>query len=200
MPKVKKAVFWPMAILSVAMLAAGCASPNFAFNIGEPEHYRLDRGKEGSILITRQKKMSFGFLPSTAEERRRPPESITPIIGWDHATYIKEGQFTRDSREPLARYMLFGLFATPWSLLVTPWHGDYSCDSHYWTDGNVGMLALFPQDVRNKIHAKTYKDGDRDWGAIRTIGHASLLGFHRYATVVIEELDEGEVDSIYETK
>lgn len=184
-----------LAMVAMAALAGGCV----AFNVGEPEHYRLDCGKDGSILITRQKKMSVGLCPAALEGRSRPPESVAPIIGWN---YFREkddgGQFMRDNREPLFRYMFFGLFTTPWALLVTPWYGDYSCDSHYWTAGNVELLSKFPKDVQDKVHVKTVKDKGRDWGAIRMWGHSALLGCHRYATVVIEELDEGEERSTYE--
>ena len=184
-----------LAMSAAIALAGGCV----AFNVGEPEHYRVDRGgREGSVLITRQKKMSVGFFPAAAEGRFRPPESVAPIVGWD---YIRNGDyFQRDSREPLFRYAVFGLLTTPWALLVTPWYGDYSCDSHYWTTGNVELLSVFPKDVQDKVHIRTQKDGGRDWGAMRTWGHSALLGCHRYATVVIEELDEGEERSVYENQ
>ncbi len=186
-----------LAMVAMAAMSGGC----IAFNVGKPEHYRVDCGKEGSILITRQKKMSVGFFPAALEGRSRPPESVAPIVGWD---YFRDddgtGFFRRDTREPLFRYMVFGLLTTPWALLVTPWYGDYSCDSHYWTGGNVELLSKFPKDVQDKVHIKAVKDGNRDWGAIRTWGHSALLGCHRYAAVVIEELDEGEELSTYENR
>lgn len=186
-----------LAAIPLFLLMAGCV----AFNVGEPERYRLDCGKEGSILITRQKKMSVGFFPAALEGRSRPPESVAPIVGWDyHRNDDGTGYFQRDTREPLVRYMFFGLLTTPWALLVTPWYGDYSCDSHYWTAGNVELLSKFPKDVQDNVHIKTVKDRGRDWGAIRTWGHSALLGCHRYAAVVIEELDEGEELSTYENQ
>ncbi len=170
-------------------LLGGCV----AFNVGEPEHYRLDRGKEGTILVTRQKKMSFGFLPAMAEEVFRPPESAAPVIWWSYY----DGQFQRSIQYcSVNSYIFLSLFETPWSLLVTPWYGDYSCDSHYWTYGNVEMLSQFPEDVRDKVQVKIPKDKTNI--TLLGQGHTSLLGFHRYATVIIEELDEGEEGSTYE--
>lgn len=181
-----------LAMATMAAMASGCV----AFNVGEPEHYRVDCGRDGSILITRQKMMSFGFFPAEAESELRAPESVVPLDGWNYEKYDKK--FHRDSREPLDRYLIFGLLSTPWALLVTPWYGDYSCDSHYWGANNVELLSKFPKDVQDTVHIKTVKDGDRNFGSIRTVGHSALFGFHRYASVVIEELDDGEERSTYE--
>lgn len=181
-----------MAIMAVpaALLLSGCV----AFNVGEPEHYRLDRGKDGTILVTRQKKMSVGFLPGTAEDSCRSPESIIPAIGWSH---WGNGQFVRDDREPAARIFV-GLFYTPYSLLVAPWHGDYSCTTHYWSGENVELLKLFPADVQKKLGVKTWQDGGSNMGVASGFTHAGWLGAHRYSTIVVEWLDEGEEKSSYE--
>ena len=182
-----------LVMAAMAAIAGGCV----AFNVGKPEHYRLDCGKDGSILVTRQKRMSIGFCPAQAEETQRPPESVMPMVGWDH---WGNGKFSRDQREEVARYVVYGLFATPWAILVAPWLDDYYCDHHYWLYGNVELLSKFPKDVRDKIHVKTWHDNDRNIGGFTSPGHSALLGVHKYATVVIEKLDEGEEKSSYENQ
>ncbi len=174
-------------LLLLLPLLSGC----MAFNVGEPQKWTLDRGDKGKVVVTRQKRMSVGFVPALAENYFRPPESVKPIIGWNHDG---KGYYSRDRREPILRYPLYGLFSTPWSLLVTPWYGDYSCDSHHWENNNVELISLFPSDAQEEIHVKTWRDGDRKFGVRSGFSHSSIFGFHRYATVVVEETDAGDED------
>lgn len=168
-----------------SLLLSGC----MAFNVGEPQRWTVDRGGEGKVVVTRQKKMSFGFFPAEAEGIWRPGESLRPLVGWDHDG---KGNYTRDTREPMVRYPLFGLFSTPWAILVTPWHGDYICDSHHWLGHDVELLRLLPADAQAEIHVKTAFDGDRKWGVRSSFSHSAIIGFHRYATVSVEELDSDD--------
>lgn len=167
----------------MSTLLRGCAS----FNVGEPEVFAVDRGAYGRVVVTRQKRMSFGFFPALAESLFRPPDSIKPLVGWQHRG---SGSYVRSSDEPALRYVCMGPLMTPWSLLVTPWHGEYSCDTHHWTRNKVELIRLLPIADQQQLHIKTWMDG-KDWQP-SSVTHASLFGFHRYATVVVEEKDPDE--------
>lgn len=180
-----------LAAIPLFLLTSGCV----AFNVGEPERYRLDRGKEGSILVTMQRKMGVGVFPAALEETDRPRNSAQPMVNWYH---IGNGTFSREEMEPVARCLLLGLFSTPYALFVAPWHGEYSCDTHYWAHGNVGSLALFPKDVREKLGVALWQDGGHDFSFGSAFTHSAWLGAHRFTTIVVEELDEGETSSRYE--
>ncbi len=176
-----------MAVTLPLLMGLGCA----AFNVGEPDVYSLDRGDQGRLEVRRQKRMSFGFLPALAEEYCRPPESIKPMVGWTHSG---NGHFSRDTREPGLRYILFGWLVTPWALLVTPWHGEDACDTHLWINNGTEMIELLPQEEQSELGVKTYLDDPgKSWGMSgSSFTHSALLGFHRYETVVVEEKDKDE--------
>ena len=192
-----------MALPTAAMLlAAGCV----AFNVGEPERYRLDRGKDGTILVTRQKMMSVGVFPAVAEENLRPKESVTPMVGWMYwrgdiygPDLYKDGRFTTDPVKKEYCRFFTGILDTPYALFIAPWHGDYSCDTHYWEHGNVEKLEMFPADVRKRLNVKTWRDGGSDGNIQGLVTHSAWLGAHRFSTIVVEELDEGETSSRYDT-
>ena len=167
-----------------SVLLSGC----IAFDVGEPQRWTIDRGPESKVVITRQKKMSLGFFPAEAESLWKPAGAIKPLVGWKHKG---NGMYSRQSDAPLARYLVLGWISTPWSLLVTPWHGDYYCDSHHWYENNVELIRLFPYDVQSEIHVNTWKGGRGDVFC-SNLSHSSLIGCHRYATVVIEEMSAGE--------
>jgi len=170
-----------------SVLLCGC----MAFNVGEPQRWTIDRGSEGKVVVTRQKKMSIGFFPSEAEHIWKPAGAVKPLAGWNHSG---NGNYFRDNREPGYRYLFFCWFTTPWSILVTPWYGNYACDSHHWRGNNVELIRLLPAEAQEEIHVKTYADGDRKWGVRSSFSHSSLLGCHRYATVVVEETSAGDED------
>ena len=176
-------------IVICSVFLSGCA----AFNVGEPDIYSVDLGERGRLEVTRQKQMSFGFLPALAEEYCRPPESIKPMVGWTHDG---GGHYSRDKREPFLRYVLFGWAVTPWALLVTPWHGEYSCGSHLWMNNGAEEIALLPKAAQTALAVKTARDDPgTKWGlGASSFTHSALLGFHRYETVVVEEKDPDEDD------
>lgn len=182
-----------IAKLAVLALLVAAGSGCVAFNVGDPEVYTTRRGDLGRVKVTRQKRMSFGLLPALAENYSRPPESIKPLVGWQHSG---GGQYFRSNSEPAFRFMFCGLLMTPWALLVTPWYGDYPCDTHHWTGNNVELIRKLPAEEQEKLHVKTWKDDSgRSWGLNgSTFSHSALLGFHRYETVVVEEQDADEKD------
>lgn len=173
-----------LSFIAVALLGAGCAS----FDVGEPQRWTIDRGEKGKVIVTRQKKMSLGFFPAEAEHIWKPAGAIQPQIGW---SYGGDGYYWKDRREPLMRYLIGTWFATPWSILVTPWHGEYSCSDHHWKGQNIEWLRALPADAQAELGVKTWRDGPWRFGYFG-IGHSSLLGCHRYETVIIEEEDVGD--------
>lgn len=182
-----------LAMAAALAMASAAWSGCVAFNVGDSEVYTASRGDLGRVEVTRQKRMSFGLLPALAENYYRPPESIKPLVGWQHSG---GGQYFRSNREPAFRFMFCGLLTTPWALLVTPWHGEYPCDSHHWTGNNAELIRQLPAAEQEKLHVKTWEDDrGRRWGLSgSTFSHSALFGFHRYETVVVEEKDADEED------
>lgn len=175
----------PILLLAFSsLLLSGCV----AFNVGEPQKWTIDRGDQGKVVVTRQKKMSVGLLPAEAEHIWKPAGAIQPQIGWNHKG---DGQYWKSSYEPPARYLIGTWFATPWSILVAPWYGSYSCSAHHWKGQNIDWLRSLPSDAQEELGVKTWRDGSWFFGYI-DIGHSSIFGCHRYATVIIEEKDAGE--------
>lgn len=174
-----------LAVLAAAL--GGC----IAVNIGEPDVISMERG-HWRLQVTQQKRMSFGFFPALAEEYCRPTNSIKPMVSWRHEG---EGQYFRTIEEPAFRYLFCGWMATPWSLLVTPWHGEYPCDTHDWSRNHAELIRLLPYADQEKLHVKTWHDSSAcSWWTWDTLTHASLFGFHRYETVVVEESGDEEME------
>ena len=176
---VKRILAFPL--FAAALLGAGCV----AFNVGEPQRWTIDRGEKGEVVVTRQKKMSLGFFPAEAEHIWKPAGAIQPRIGWNHKG---DGYYWKSNSEVLGRYLIGTWFATPWSILVTPWHGEYSCSAHHWTGQNIEWLRALPAGAQAELGVKTWRDGSWRFGYF-DVGHSSLLGCHRFETVIIEEKD-----------
>lgn len=161
------------------------------------------------ISVKRQKRMSFGLFPALAE-KGQPKGALIPLqdmkVETDPAkiakmkrwypvdpynqfvyesptgdTYIAQDFFLDDFFPDL-----FGVFYTPWALLVTPFHGDWECSSHHWAfrakDHHTDFLAAYmklPEAERRKLginQCDSYTAGGRT-------AHAPWFGFHRYLNI-----------------
>lgn len=155
------------------------------------------------VSITRQKRLSFGFFPATAEAWFVPKNGLSPLLGMRLETdpetikrmrrekaldpYKRMGMVlyeapTGDCYAPAPDLIpsLAGVLWTPWALLVTPFSGEWECSSHHWTDrsgrNSLRILSKLAPEDRAKLGVNTC-DSFRMGGVM---AHSAWFGFHRY--------------------
>ena len=149
------------------------------------------------LIVTKQRKMSFGFLPGMAEGAYATPDELVPLIGFDMFESEKEfkpyagmaGMVVREggkiyARAPLNLEVLLGMAWTPVALFVTPFWGDWEPQTYHWYRGDqgrwdTGVFNKLKREDRERMRLNTCPVSS--WKSYTT--HLAWLGFHRFETL-----------------
>ena len=162
-----------------------------------------------TVTVERQKKLDFGLCPAWREMLdlgvKKDSDNMVAMVGcnFDPASKTYENRMNYGFGWTMGSFL--GMFLmVPYSTLVEPFAGDYSCSTHHWILPETpaaagGFIQFFAKETGDREKAleiisspefaplgvKTYVNSGSDGQSAfaSQFSHMSLFGFHKRSRV-----------------